>query len=194
MAILAHTTLKPVLVWTYAGVAVLFLFLLNFFRDPHRKLPEDEQAIVAPADGKIVKIETVNDPDVGENATSISIFLTVFNVHANRVPMDGTVTKIQYRTGRFRAAFDHRASDENERKTTVFDTVQGPVKVTQIAGLIARRIICYARKDMRMKRGKRLGFITFGSRTDIVLPSAVKISVQTGQKVRGSETIIGLRS
>jgi phosphatidylserine decarboxylase len=168
----------------------LLVFCFNFFRDPIRNIPEGENMILAPADGKIVKITDVNDPDVGV-AQLVSIFLNVFNVPANRMPIEGTFTEIKYKKGKFLAAFDHKASDENEQTEITIISKVGSIKVKQIAGLIARRIICYANKGENMEIGGRLGFIRFGSRTDLILPKHVNLSVKLGQKVTGSKTIIG---
>ena len=173
--------------WVLFG---LLVFCLNFFRDPVRKVPEGDNQIVSPADGKIVKITEVNDPDVGD-AHLISIFLNVFNVHINRMPIDGTFSTVNYKKGKFLAAFDHKASDENERTEITFTSKLGTVKVKQIAGLIARRILCYAKPSESMEIGGRLGFIRFGSRTDLILPKHVNLSVKLGQKVVGNKTIMG---
>lgn len=172
-------------------LALFLLFCLNFFRDPDRKDPEGEDLVVSPADGKIIKIETVNDPDIGENATLVSIFLNVFNVHRNRVPFSGRVIDRSYRKGKFRAAFDHKASNENEQTIIILETVAGKIKIKQIAGLLARRILCYATVGSEMTRGDNLGFIRFGSRTDLILPEGVRILARVGQKVHGSVTVLG---
>jgi phosphatidylserine decarboxylase len=175
-----------------AGISSLLLvFSLNFFRDPDRKIPEGENIIISPADGKITAITTINDPDVGENSKLISIFLNVFDVHANRVPISGKVISSSRKDGQFVSAFRHDAADVNEQTTILFDTSTGVVKLKQIAGLIARRILCYAKVGEKMNKGDRLGFIMFGSRTDIILPSSVDVLVEVGQRVVGTETIIG---
>jgi len=147
--------------------------------------------IISPADGKVVKVTDINDPEVGESAKLVSIFLDVFNVHANRVPIDGTVSSVERKSGKFLAAFDHKASDENEQVVTVLDHHSGKYKIKQIAGLIARRILCYAEVGSKMHKGGRLGFIRFGSRTDLIMPNHVAVQVEVGQKVTGGETIIG---
>ncbi len=180
----------PAFDWGYLIFGGLLLFSLNFFRDPKRRIPVGEDIIVSPADGKIVRIENVTDKD-HENMMCVSIFLNVFNVHVNRVPFSGEVIDTTYQTGKFLAAFDHKASDENEQAITVFNTSKGVIKVKQIAGLIARRIHCYAKNGLQMKKGDRLGFIMFGSRTDIFVPDTVELNVKLGQKVKGNETIIG---
>ncbi|MBT3299242.1 MAG: phosphatidylserine decarboxylase family protein [Candidatus Marinimicrobia bacterium] len=176
----------------YLGLAtgLFFLFSLNFFRDPIRELDAEDLEIVSPADGKIVALKSVID-NSGEERQLISIFLNVFNVHTNRMPVDGTFTSVQYKKGKFLAAFDHKASDENEQTIIEISTPKGKVGLKQIAGLVARRIHCYAYEGKKMSKGDRLGFIMFGSRTDIILPETVKIQVKMGQKVTGNKTIIG---
>ena len=171
---------------------VLFMFLifgLIFFRDPERNLPNEENIIIAPADGIITKIQNINDPQLGESLI-ISIFLNVYNVHVNRMPINGKFIKVNYVSGKFLAAFDHKSSDENERTEILIDTKIGMIKIKQIAGLIAKRIICYAIEGKRMQIGNRLGFIRFGSRTDLILPKDVNLEVNIGEKVIGNETII----
>ncbi|NHZ86784.1 MAG: phosphatidylserine decarboxylase [Planctomycetia bacterium] len=175
-----------------AGIfSLLLVFSLNFFRDPDRKIPEGNSIIISPADGKVTAVTTINDPDVGENSKLVSIFLNVFNVHANRVPISGKVIYVTHKDGQFVSAFRHDAVDVNEQITTLFDTSIGAVKVKQIAGLIARRILCYAKSGKKMKKGDRLGFIMFGSRTDVIFPPSVNVLVKVGQRVVGTETIIG---
>ena len=175
-----------------AGIfSLLLVFSLNFFRDPDRKIPEDDNIIISPADGKVTTVITINDPDVGENSKLVSIFLNIFNVHANRVPISGKVISVSRKDGQFVSAFRHDAVDVNEQTITLLDTSIGVVKVKQIAGLIARRILCYAKSGENMNKGDRLGFIMFGSRTDVILPSSVDINVKVGQRVIGTETIIG---
>ena len=175
-----------------AGISSLLLvFSLNFFRDPARKIPEGDNTIISPADGKVTNVTSINDPDVGENSQLVSIFLNVFDVHANRVPISGKVISVSHKDGQFVSAFRHDAADVNEQTTTLFDTSLGAVKVKQIAGLIARRILCYAKGGKKMNKGDRLGFIMFGSRTDVIFPPSVNVLVKVGQRVVGTETIIG---
>ena len=177
--------------FTLVGIAFgLLVFCLNFFRDPVRNVPAGKNLILAPADGKIVKLIEVDDAELGESQL-ISIFLNVFNVHANRMPIEGTFTDVKYHKGKFLAAFDHKASDENERTEITIISKVGTLKVKQIAGLIARRILCYAKNGESMEMGGRLGFIRFGSRTDLILPKHVNLSVKLGQKVVGNKTIMG---
>ena len=170
---------------------ILFIFCLNFFRDPIRKLPDDENCIVSPADGKIINIKEFEDPETKEKLRLVSIFLSVFNVHSNRMPVDGMIKSVKYIKGDFLAAFDHKASEQNERTEISIETSFGYLIIKQIAGLVARRILCYAKENEKMLAGDRLGFIRFGSRTDIILPQKVILNVGLGQKVYGGQTIIG---
>ena len=169
---------------------VLLIFLFIFFRDPIRVCPNENNIIISPADGKIIKIEEIQDPDVGE-AVMICIFLNVFNVHVNRMPISGKFSMVKHHDGKFLAAFDHKASNENERTEILINSKIGVVKLKQVAGLVARRILCYASSNEKMKMGDRLGFIRFGSRTDLIIPTHVNLSVELGQKVTGNNTIIG---
>mgnify|MGYP001257002173 CR=1 FL=1 len=179
------------LVFLNIFLLVVFIFCLNFFRDPKRNLPADENCIVSPADGKIIKIKEFEDPVTKEKLRLVSIFLSVFNVHSNRMPVNGTIKSVEYIKGDFLAAFDHKASEENERTEIFIETIFGSMIVKQIAGLVARRILCYAKENEKMLAGDRLGFIRFGSRTDIILPHKVTLNIELNQKVYGGQTIIG---
>ncbi len=172
-------------------IFVVLLFCLNFFRDPSRVIPKNKNSIISPADGKIIKIKEFEDPKSGKKLKLISIFLSVFNVHANRMPVDGKFINVKYVKGDFLAAFNHRASDKNERMEISIDTEFGIIVVKQIAGLVARRILCYAKEGKKMLAGDRLGFIRFGSRTDIILPHNINLNIELNQKVYGGETILG---
>ena len=172
-------------------LVVVFLFCLNFFRDPSRNIPTDKNIIISPADGKVIKIEDFVDSKTNQKLKLISIFLSVFNVHSNRMPVDGKFKSVNYIKGDFLAAFDHKASEKNERTEITIETNFGIIVVKQIAGLIARRILCYANENEKMSLGDRLGFIRFGSRTDIIIPQNIDIKVELNQKVYGGETIIG---
>ena len=182
---------NQILIIFYFISGILLIFSCNFFRDPIRKCSSDGSLILSPADGKIIRIDKVDDDKVGKNASRISIFLNVFNVHVNRVPFKAKVRDVVYKSGNFLAAYNHKASDENERTNILFHTRKFNYRVVQIAGLIARRIHCYAGVNKVMNRGDRLGFIMFGSRTDIIFPSSIKIKAKIGEKVKGGETIIG---
>lgn len=169
---------------------VLLVFLIIFFRDPSRECPNEKNNIISPADGKIIKIEEIDDPDVGK-AVIISIFLNVFNVHVNRMPISGKFSMVKHYDGKFLAAFDHKASNENERTEILIKSKIGNIKLKQVAGLVARRILCYAIPNEKMEMGSRLGFIRFGSRTDLIIPKDVNLAVELGQKVKGNNTVIG---
>ena len=168
----------------------LFLFCLNFFRDPTRIIPDGEKIIISPSDGKIIRIERLHDEEIGESFV-ISIFLNIFNVHANWMPLNGDFLDLKYSKGKFLLAFNHKACDENERNSIKIKTEIGTIKIIQIAGLLARRILCYARKGNSMRIGERLGFMRFGSRIDLIIPTKVNLNIKEGQKVVGKKTIIG---
>ena len=176
--------------WINLGLAVLTLFSLYFFRDPQR-IPPNDNGFLSPADGKVVQIIDVEDEEIGP-AKQISIFLSVFNVHRQRVPLSGIVISKQYNSGKFLAAFNHKASLDNEQTIVTFETEMGKkYKIKQIAGLIARRIVNYMEPENSVQRGQRLGFIRFGSRVDIIVPTDFQINVSLGDAVLGNQTIIG---
>ena len=176
--------------------AILLLtttFVLSFFRDPERFTPEQENALVSPADGKIILIENiVDDQFTGGEAQKISIFMNVFNVHVNRIPFSGKVETILYTPGKFYSADSERGALQNEYCATVITTQHGKkLAFVQIAGLIARRIICWLEPGDQVTKGRRFGLIRFGSRVDLYLPPETKLAVQLGQKVRAGETVLG---
>jgi phosphatidylserine decarboxylase len=173
---------------------VVTFFILCFFRDPERFITDQENAVVSPADGKIIGIERMTDSRFADSEMQkISIFMNVFNVHVNRVPATGRVEKILYRPGMFYAADCDKAALQNEYCATVITTPQGKkLAFVQIAGLIARRIVCWLQPADEVVRGKRFGLIRFGSRVDVYLPPDAEIVVQTGQKTRAGETVLGL--
>jgi len=176
--------------WINLVLAVLTLFSLYFFRDPQR-ITSVNDGFLSPADGKVVQIIDVEDEEV-EGARQISIFLSIFNVHSQRVPISGKVISKQYNPGNFLIAFNHKASIENEHTTVLFETENGKrYKIKQIAGLIARRILNYMEPKNMVERGQRLGFIRFGSRVDIIVPREFLIDVSLGDMVQGNKTIIG---
>ena len=180
------------LFWAFGSKppAVIFLilssFIAFFFRDPERKIPEDPSAVVSPADGKVIEILAQADKTI-----RISIFLSIFNVHINRAPVDGVVESTQYTPGKFKAAFDPNASAENERNVLVIDHGSYKIKLTQIAGLLARRIVCWKKAGDLVYKGERIGLIKFGSRVDLFLPENVIPSVKLGDRVKGGSIIIG---
>ncbi len=177
-------------------VGLLFtVFCLYFFRDPERVLPPRANAFVAPADGLVVSIERAAPPaELGlghEPRTRVAIFLSVLDVHVNRAPIGGVVRKIAYHPGKFFGAADEKASDENERNSLILDLPGGQeVVVVQIAGLIARRILCDVREGQSLGAGERFGIIRFGSRTDLYLPEGCEPLVAVGQRMVGGETVI----
>lgn len=170
---------------------IIALFVLQFFRDPPRTIPSDPAAVLSPADGRIVVVEQVQDPYADRQALKISVFMNVFNVHSNRSPVDGQVVKAQYFPGKFVNADLDKASVENERNALVITTPQQhTVTCVQVAGLIARRILCYVDVGAGLTRGQRYGFIRFGSRVDVYLPLSAVPKVTVGQKVSATETIL----
>ena len=169
------------------------LFLLYFFRNPERRIPDSEGSVVAPADGKVIHAgEYLEDRFLGGKTIKISIFMSIFNVHINRIPTSGRITDVFYKKGRFFSANFDKASLLNEHNALLMETENGKkVLFVQIAGLVARRIICWIKKGDSVVRGQRFGLICFGSRVDIFLPLETKIDVKIGQRVKGGETILG---
>ncbi len=171
---------------------VLTTFTLFFFRDPERFVPAEDDAVIAPADGKIIIVkETCDQQFTGQKAQKISIFMNVFNVHVNRIPFAGVVQKIIYRPGKFYNADSTKAELENEYCATILATEKGKkIAVVQIAGLVARRIVCWLEPGDTAGKGRRFGLIRFGSRVDLYLPEEAEICVKKGEKVRAGETVI----
>ncbi len=178
--------------WVVAVVAwLLFCFILQFFRDPPRLVPAQANAVVSPADGRIVRVERVRDPYLDRDALLISVFMNVFNVHSNRSPVDGEVKARWYHAGGFVNAALDKASLENERNALHLRTDTGrDVTCVQVAGLIARRILCYVDAGARVARGQRYGFIRFGSRVDVYLPPDARPRAVVGDKVQATSTIL----
>lgn len=168
-------------------------FIAWFFRDPHRVIPQGDGLVVSPADGKILEILDVDEPDVFNGpARRITIFLSVFDVHIQRSPTAGEVIHRDYHPGGFRVAWHPKASDENERASTGIQTPAGRVKVTQIAGLIARRIVTYPKEGDQLTRGQHIGIIRFGSRVDLFIPRSWELRCAPGDTVKGAETVLAL--
>jgi phosphatidylserine decarboxylase len=166
-------------------------FVLQFFRDPPRAVPEDARAVVSAADGRVVAVEKARDPWLEREALKISVFMNVFNVHSNRAPVDGTVRQRWYHAGRFLNAALDKASLENERNALWLRTSSGAdVTCVQIAGLIARRILCYVEAGAQLSRGERFGFIRFGSRVDLYLPADAQAVAAIGDKVYAAESVL----
>jgi phosphatidylserine decarboxylase len=173
-----------VLFWLIAG------FVLQFFRDPQRQVPAGDGLVLSPADGRIVRVVESHDPYADRPALLISVFMNVFNVHSNRVSVSGRVQNVQYFPGSFVNADLDKASLENERNAVVLDTAHGTVTLVQVAGLIARRILCYVGEGQHVSAGERYGFIRFGSRVDVYLPPDAMPKVVIGQKVSATETVL----
>ncbi|MCE9625364.1 MAG: phosphatidylserine decarboxylase family protein [Deltaproteobacteria bacterium] len=180
--------------WLFWPLGILFgagfLFCLNFFRDPSRTPPEDSKLLTSPADGTVLKIENFETgPYLKEPHQKVSIFMSPFNVHVNRIPCDGEAKEIHYFPGKFFVASLDKASLENERNAVVIQTPKGAkVAFVQIAGLVARRIVCYLRENTPVSRGERYGMIRFGSRMEVSFPPEWKVLVKPGQKVFAGET------
>jgi len=177
--------------WWSVPLWVVVLFVVQFFRDPPREVPDDPRAVVSPADGRIVAVERTRDPWLERDALKISVFMNVFNVHSNRAPVDGAVKKRWYHTGTFLNASLDKASVDNERNALWFRARSGQdVTCVQIAGLIARRILCYVGEGAELVRGERYGFIRFGSRVDVYLPLDAEVSAALGDTVYAAESVI----
>lgn len=170
---------------------VVVIFVVQFFRDPPRQGSTATNAVLSPADGRIVVIAEVDDPYAERRALKISVFMNVFNVHSNRSPVDGTVKKITYFPGKFFNAALDKASLENERNAMILETTQGhTVTAVQVAGLVAKRILCYAKVGKTLGRGERYGFIRFGSRVDVYLPLGARPRVSIGDRVSATTTVL----
>lgn len=191
----ASAVASAVLTW-YAGwwsvpLWLWTLFVIQFFRDPPRAIPAQANAVLAPADGRIVKVEATRDPYTDRDALLVSVFMNVFNVHSNRAPVDGVVEHVEYSQGKFINADLDKASTDNERNAIVVRLLSGErITVVQVAGLIARRILCYVSAGDRLARGQRYGFIRFGSRVDVYLPASARLRVAVGDVVYAASTII----
>jgi len=171
---------------------VLTVFIVFFFRNPSRKIPADEQSVLAPADGLIVYLGPAREEHTGQEMMKVSIFMSVFNVHVNRSPLTAKVLDSFYVHGKFLDVRDERATFENERNGLVLETVNGvKLVVVQVAGLIARRIVCYPQLGEWLTRGERYGLIRFGSRLDVFMPMETSVKVKIGEKTVCGETILG---
>jgi len=185
----------------YAGIisisiltGLITLFTIYFFRDPDRDTPVEKDALLSPADGTVLDIRHLEDSSnlLGGPALKISIFMSVFNVHVNRIPVKGRISTIRYNPGKFFSANLDKASEQNENNRIILDTEDGHrIVFVQIAGLIARRIACWVKEDDPVNAGQRFGLIRFGSRVDIYLPPESRISIRPKEKVKAGSTIIG---
>jgi len=171
-----------------AALVLLAVFIFYFFRDPERVIPADAGAIVSPADGRVVVV--TDEESAGRPGKRISIFLAIWNVHVNRSPTEGTITAMNYCPGKFSAAMRECASTENEQNVITLSTETGDITFKQIAGLIARRVVCWKRPGDRVARGERIGLVRFGSRADLWLPRDSELLVRVGDHVKGGSSIV----
>jgi phosphatidylserine decarboxylase len=177
--------------WWSLPLWLAALFVLQFFRDPPREVPQDPRAVVSAADGRVVEVGRAQDPYLGREALKVSVFMNVFNVHSNRSPVDGVVKERWYFPGAFVNAALDKASLENERNALWLRTGEGDdVTCVQVAGLIARRILCYVGAGARLARGQRFGFIRFGSRVDLYLPLDAEVKAAIGDKVYAAQSVL----
>jgi phosphatidylserine decarboxylase len=180
--------------WHWVGgiIFALGLFTTFFFRDPDRKVLQDPRLVVSPADGKVVQVipAPAGNP-LGEGAAQVSIFLSVFDVHVNRAPIGGRITRVEYHKGKFLPAFDEKASLQNEQNSVTIEGDGSRVVFKQIAGLIARRIVFWKRLNDAVERGERVGLIKFGSRVDVFLPADIEVKVKVGDRVSGGISVLG---
>jgi phosphatidylserine decarboxylase len=176
--------------WNVAAVALVFLalFVFSFFRDPERVIPSETGAVVSPGDGRVVVV--TEEENAGRPGKRVSIFLAVWNVHVNRSPAAGTITKVEYRPGKFLAAMRERASVENEQNVFTLSTEAGEIVFKQIAGLIARRVISWKKAGEKVARGERIGLVRFGSRVDLWVPRDAEILVRVGENVKGGSSVL----
>ena len=180
----------------HVSISVIFLILLSFcvffFRDPEREITEGENIVLAPADGKVAAIEQIQDSKISDEPVHrISIFLSIFDVHINRTPVDGEIVYLEYSKGRFLDARNPKASEVNENNFMVLSHKGTKIALRQIAGKIARRVVCKCNKGDKLKIGERIGMIRFGSRTDLFLPMNAEINTKIGDMVKAGITIIG---
>jgi len=179
------------LYWGAVPLWGIVIFVLQFFRDPHRAVTQAADSVLTPADGRIVSVERAHDPWLERDALKISVFMNVFNVHSNRIPVAGTVQRIWHHPGKFLNAALEKASLENERSALWIRTSRGDdVTCVQIAGLIARRVLCYAQEGQSVRAGERYGFIRFGSRVDVYLHVDARAQVSVGDKVSAGITVL----
>jgi phosphatidylserine decarboxylase len=181
--------------WVAVPVLLLGLFTAYFFRDPDRSVPSDPRLVLSPADGKVIVVAPAPEGHpLGAGATQISIFLSVFDVHINRAPIGGKVTRVKYHPGDFLPAWDDKASLQNEQNAVTVEDGGTAVEFKQIAGLIARRIVFTKREGDPVAAGERVGMIKFGSRVDVFVPASVQVRVKNGDRVQGGLSVLGART
>ncbi len=178
--------------WVSIWFWVIAVFVLQFFRDPHRSIPQQEGVLTSPADGKVIFTGVVDDPYIDRKAFKISVFMNVFSVHSNRAPVPGTIKQVTYSAGSFVNAALDKASEKNERNAIWIQMPNGTDVVSvQVAGLVARRILCYVKEGDELEQGQRYGFIRFGSRVDLFLPENFNPCVSLGNNVSAGTSILG---
>ncbi len=177
--------------WLTCGLILLTAFMAYFFRDPRRVLPTDERLVLSPADGKVTRIEIISPDTPQTSSTVVSIFLSPFDVHINRAPIAGEVTNVTYTKGRFLAATRNESSLVNEQNSMTIEGEHVTIVCKQIAGVLARRIVCWKRPGDTLSLGEKYGLIKFGSRTDLILPSNVEVLTRVGDRMRGGVSVIG---
>jgi phosphatidylserine decarboxylase len=191
IAVVVSLAVTYFLGWWSAPFWLLTIFILQFFRDPPREVPDDPRAVVSPADGRIVEVSRAEDPYLRREALKLSVFMNVFDVHSNRSPVDGVVQERWYFPGAFVNAALDKASLSNERNALWLRTREGTdVTCVQVAGLIARRILCYVGAGAQLDRGQRFGFIRFGSRVDLYLPLDTEVKAAIGEKVYAAQSVL----
>ena len=193
VAILAAALQSRALLWVAVLIFILFILTALFFRDPERCIPDIPGAVVSPADGRILEIKDVAEglnPD--EARRKVSIFMSLLDVHVNRIPIGGVIQRLEYNRGRFLTAFHSKASLLNEQQRIAIEASCGSVECVQVAGWLARRIVCHLKEGQQVQTGERFGMIRFGSRLDLYLPPGSMLDVSKGQKVRAGETVIGV--
>jgi phosphatidylserine decarboxylase len=177
--------------WWSLPLWIISLFILQFFRDPPRAVPNNPGAVASPADGRVLVVEKTTDPYLNREAIKVSVFMNVFNVHSNRAPVDGRVSGVWYHPGKFFNAALAKASTDNERNALWLRMLDGTdITVVQVAGLIARRILCYVGNGDTVECGQRYGFIRFGSRVDVYLPLTATVRASIGDKVYATESVL----
>jgi phosphatidylserine decarboxylase len=173
--------------YLFVPLLALTIFMCSFFRNPPRRIPDDDGMILSPADGRIAEVRKEAE------GTKVSIFMSVFNCHVNRAPAAGTVKEIRYRRGRFLPATKGEASRQNEQNAIQLQSAAGmKVRFVQVAGIVARRIVCYVHRGDAVRRGEICGAILFGSRVDLYLPHGVAVQVREGERVKGGESVLGM--